>query len=135
MKVLLIISQYRWSRHMFIVESKSDDQEYLKVSQKLIEELEDYKRISINRGDYNYGDMQEPFFGGMKRRHNVNDSGDIYFIPCISITHALKEIKEYWDTSRRESRGYKKRELEKSVDDHHNVAIIRDIVSRHFNIL
>jgi hypothetical protein len=79
--------------------------------------------------------MSAKYFRGMSRHYNVNDAGDIYFEPAASVNGALRIIKEYWLTSRREAAGYKPKVLIQSIDNHHSASKIREIIANHFELL
>lgn len=134
MECLLIISQYYHSRHYFIVAREENAVKLYEDCRSLIEKFEDYKRTGPTR-PYQYGDISGQYFNGLKHQRNVNDSGDIYFIPCGSIARALYEMRDYQNQSRREAQGYKKRADITAISEHHNENKLREIVSKHFQIL
>ena len=134
MNCLLIISQYRWSRHYFIVKRDEDNEILYRKCRTLVAMLEDYKRPTLDM-PYRYGDIDPKYFNDLKYQRNVNDHGDIYFIPCASVNTALYEMRYYQNCDRRESVGCKKKELIKDIADHHNAKEIQEIVESVFETL
>lgn len=135
-KYILIISQFYHTRHTFVVDVL-EDAEYYKMARLMIEELERHKRLgTYTEGkEIEYGDMDEEYFSGSTRRYNVNDAGDIYLIPCWSIGQVLATVKEYWDDSKRESVGYKKKDVTSAIERCHGFYQIKEIVEKYFTIL
>jgi len=133
LKCLLIISQYYHSRHYFIVERFKNEAVLYYLCRRLIEEMEDHKRSDTR--PYEYGDITEDHFKSLKWQRNVNDSGDIYFIPCGSIAKALYEMRYYQDCTRREAQGYKKQAVLSAISEHHDKTKIGEMVGRYFEIL
>lgn len=134
MKYLLIVSQYRWSRHMFICELPTG-KSLFQNARALIEELENYKRTDKDK-PIDYGDMQGKHYSGANRRYNVNDSGDIYFIPLSSLSkRGLHEIKTYWEDSYKGHQGFKSNEQTNSIYEHHDYAIISEMVMKYFTVI
>lgn len=134
-KYILIVSQYYHSRHMLVVDANMDDAEYYEKARILIDELEQYKRNADDSRPFSYGDMSEKYYKGTSRRYNVNDAGDIYFIPCWSFKQAMYEIKGYWEDSINGRRGYIKKHITQSIAEHHDGFKIKTIIEKHFNIL
>ena len=135
-KYILIVSQYYYSRHMLVVDANMDDAEYYEKARMLIDELQQYKRNDDKESrPFAYGDMAEKYYKGTQRRYNVNDAGDIYFIPCWSFQQALYEIKGYWEDSRTGRRGYVKKHITKAIGDHHDIFRIHSIIVKHFNAI
>jgi hypothetical protein len=130
---VLIISQYYYSRHYFIV--RPDESTYMQKAQSFLTELEAYKRDKNNKECTYYGDMCEKYFTGVGRRYNVNDSGDVYFIPVASVTGAVEIIKKYQDDSRREAAGFQRKAVKQAIQEHHNTTKITEIVSKYFEIV
>jgi hypothetical protein len=134
LECLLIVSQYYFSRHHFIVGREENAIRLYENCRSLIEKLEDYKRKDKSR-PYCYGDICPECFGALRHQRNVNDSGDIYFIPCGSISKAVYEMKYYQDCSHRESQGYQKEATIAAIAEHHNAQTVREIVEQFFEIL
>ena len=132
-KYLLIVSQYYHSRHCFVV--PADENTYRDNAKALITDLEKYKRRSDNDSPVHLGDKEELFYPNISWRWNVNDSGDIYFIPCYSIAGAIHRCKEYWEHSYRDSRGFKRKDILENISNHHNYDNVREIVNRYFVVL
>ena len=79
-KYVLIVSQYYYSHHCFVVSASEDG--YREKALSLIEKLENYKRDDDNERLYHYGTLfRENAYTEISGRWNVNDAGDIYFIP------------------------------------------------------
>lgn len=129
-KYCLIVSQYYHSRHMFIVEL---DDDFMESASNLAKELMPYKRDKekpVKLGDLDCERMKNKLFS----RYNINDSGDIYFINCKTVYGCMRDFASYKEDSRRESVGYKKKEVKKAISDHHDFNIVRDIVIKHFKL-
>lgn len=89
-KYVLIVSQYYYSHHCFVV--SAEEESYREKALSLIEKLEDYKRDDDDERPYHYGSFREMAYTEISGRWNVNDAGDIYFIPCI-VDGSFAEIR------------------------------------------
>ena len=127
----LIISQYYYSRHMFIVKY---NERFLEKAKDFAKELITYKRDrdctrELCLGDLDYGDPNV-----VRPRYNINDSGDIYFIHAKYANYCKDVSIEYREDSIRESRGYQSKKITNSICDHHDYHRVKEIVERHFEI-
>ena len=136
-KYILIVSQYYYSHHCFIV--SGEEENFREKALTLIEKLEDYKRDKKDR-PYHYGISRDEAYTNISYRWNVNDEGDIYFIPCNTITQALRIAEEYNPALQR--KGYfkgvsRKRisEVQGQIFKHHCEPNIMRIVSECFRVL
>ncbi|MEZ3454898.1 MAG: hypothetical protein K1W17_11125 [Oscillospiraceae bacterium] len=139
-KYILIISQYYYSHHCFVVSASEEN--FREKALTLIEKLEDCKRDEGNQSEYRYGYPREEAYTDISVRWNVNDVGDIYFIPCSSVLAALNNAAEYNSelqyTKRYNVRDMSKKRLaqiEAAVSKYHRYCDIRDIVKNIFEIL
>lgn len=136
-KYILIVSQYYYSHHCFVV--SGEEENFREKALTLIEKLEDYKRDQKDR-PYHYGRSRDEAYTNISYRWNVNDEGDIYFIPCGSLTDAMA-VAEKYNTELNKlkmCKGVKaarRKEIEKKIDDHHLYSRIRDIVYSVFKVL
>lgn len=139
-KYVLIVSQYYYSHHCFVVSSAEDD--YREKALSLIEKLEDYKRDDDDERPYHYGSSRENAYTEISGRWNVNDAGDIYFIPCKSVTEALQKSEEFnlelnrkqWLKGRSLTAAQRKA-IEKNINEHHLYSRISKIVGECFAVL
>ncbi len=139
-KYVLIVSQYYYSHHCFVVSVKEES--YREKALTLIEKLEDYKRDDDDERPYHYGSSREKAYTEISGRWNVNDAGDIYFIPCGSVTEALQRAEEFNSelnkTQWLKGRGLKaaqRKVIEKNIDEHHLYSRTAKIVSECFAVL
>ena len=138
-KYILIVSQYYYSHHCFVVSAAEEN--FREKALTLIEKLEDYKRQEDDPRKYSYGDERETAYRAIDRRWNVNDSGDIYFIPCPSILSAMRQSSEEYNTDMQLATRYKgtpkkqREKIEAQVFLHHSFGKVKDIVGSVFNIL
>ncbi len=138
-KYILIVSQYYYSHHCFVV--SAEEENFREKALTLIEKLEDHKRQEGDPRKYSYGGERETAYRAIDRRWNVNDSGDIYFIPCQSLMSAMRQSSEEYNTDLQLATRYKgapKKQLNKIETDiilHHSFGEIKDIVDSVFNIL
>jgi hypothetical protein len=132
----LIVSQYRWSRHQFIVKCKPDFLEKAKAfatelmaCKRGIEDAPWRKPIAESLGDLTYhkDDMIYP-------RYNINDAGDIYFINSNYCNSLKNEILEYAEHSRREAQGYKPKGMAEDIQEHHNFMKVKEILEKYFEM-
>lgn len=137
-KYILIVSQHYYSRHCFVVSAAEEN--FREKALTLIEKLEDYKRSDDDQREYKYGSERETAYLDVSKRWNVNDTGDIYFMPCRSISDAMDLAREHdsivWFD--RQFKGAPKKRLEKIESDifkHHSIRKIKDIVGSVFEIL
>lgn len=135
-KFTVIISQYRWSRHIYIVKFTGN---FLAKAKAFAAELIAYKRGKNNNGwanppEENLGDLNYKSTEKIHGRYNINDAGDIYFINSASANRCAEIAIEYWDTSRREATGYKPKALAEDIRENHNETKVRSILEKHFEI-
>lgn len=138
-KYVLIVSQYYYSHHCFVV--SADEENYREKALSLIEKLEDYKRN--DERPYHYGTLfRENAYTEISGRWNVNDAGDIYFIPCKSVAEALQKAEEFNSelnkTQWLKGRGLKaaqRKIIEKNIDEHHLYSRISKIIGECFTVL
>lgn len=127
----LIISQYYYSRHSFIVAFPDN---FIEVCKKFIQEIEDYKRDCKGR-QYSFGDIGYIKSESYSSRYNVNDDGDIYFINSNNLNYLKAVAEQYCLTSYKESRPYQPKRITKAIEEHHEYDEIYKIVSKYFKIL
>jgi hypothetical protein len=132
----LIVSQYRWSRHQFIVKPKQD---FLEKAKAFAIELMTYKRgedeapwrkpVEESLGDLTYHkeDMIYP-------RYNINDAGDIYFINSKHCNSLKNEAIEYAEKSRQDAKGYKPKGMAEDIQERHNFMKVKEILEKYFEI-
>lgn len=139
-KYVLIVSQYYYSHHCFVV--SAEEESYREKALTLIEKLEDYKRNDDDERPYHYGSSRENAYTEISGRWNVNDAGDIYFIPCGSVTEALQRAEEFNSELNKvqwlKGRGLKaaqRKVIEKNIDEHHLHSRTAKIVSECFAVL
>ena len=139
-KYCLIISQYYHSRHHFIVNvANIGNDEFLSKARSLTRLLEEYKRDADRRDKPAYfGDLEEKYChnvdGTVRPNINVNDAGDIYFRLRKYATRCMYEAMEYYATSIRESKSYKKKEVLQAIQNHHDYEHIKSIIESVFDI-
>lgn len=139
-KYVLIVSQYYYSHHCFVVSAKEES--YREKALTLIEKLEDYKRDDDDERPYHYGSSRENAYTEISGRWNVNDAGDIYFIPCKSVTEALQKSEEFnlelnrkqWLKGRSLTAAQRK-VIEKNINEHHLYSRTAKIVGECFAVL
>ena len=139
-KYILIVSQYYYSHHCFVV--SANEENFREKALTLIEKLEDYKRSDDGQREYKYGSERETAYRCIGSRWNVNDVGDIYFIPCPHILAALNNAAEY-NSELQYAQKYnvrnmpKKRlaQIEAKGFEHHRYSDIRETVESIFEIL
>lgn len=139
-KYVLIISQYYYSHHCFVV--SSEEEAYREKALSLIERLEDYKRNDDDKRPYHYGSFRENAYMVISGRWNVNDAGDIYFIPCKSVTEALQKAEEFnselYKTQWLKGSGLtaaQRKVIEKNINEHHLYSRTAKIVGECFAVL
>lgn len=139
-KYVLIVSQYYYSHHCFVVSAAEDG--YREKALSLIEKLDDYKRNDDDERPYHYGSSRENAYIKIDGRWNVNDAGDIYFIPCKSVAEALQKAEEFNSelnkTQWLKGRGLKaaqRKIIEKNIDEHHLYSRISKIIGECFTVL
>lgn len=131
-KYTLIISQYYFSRHMFIVHHKQD---FIEKAKSFSKELMLYKRDEGNQREIYLGDLD--YFKDKKEvisRYNINDSGDIYFIQSNYANRLMEETKRYHEDSIRGSKGYQKKAITNAIGEHHNYGKVKEILEKYFEI-
>lgn len=129
--ILLITTQYYYSRHCFL--AKYDQVTFEEQARALVEELETYKRSKDDIRPINYGDFE--YIGRRGTRYNINDSGDIYFELYGNANGALSAIKGYWGDTRRENRGFQRKDTVEKISEHHDKYAVLNIVKRHFTLI
>lgn len=139
-KYVLIVSQYYYSHHCFVV--SAEEENYREKALTLIEKLEDYKRDDDDERPYHYGSSCENAYMEISGRWNVNDAGDIYFIPCKSVTEALQKSEEFnLELNRKQwlkggsLTAAQRKVIEKNIDEHHLYSRISKIVGECFAVL
>lgn len=140
-KYVLIVSQYYYSHHCFVV--SAEEESYREKALTLIEKLEDYKRNDDDERPYHYGTLfRENAYTKISGRWNVNDAGDIYFIPCGSVTEALQRAEEFNTELNKvqwfKGRGLKaaqRKVIENNIDEHHLYSRTAKIVGECFAVL
>ena len=137
-KYILIVSQYYYSHHCFVVSAAEEN--FREKALTLIEKLEDYKRDNDNKRDYSYGYPRDKAYTDISVRWNVNDQGDIYFMPCSSILGAMEQAAEYHSTVKFDHnfKGVPKKQCDKMETEiflHHSFDKVKNIVGSVFNIL
>jgi hypothetical protein len=130
-KYTLIVSQYYHSRHMFICHLKTN---FINNAKDLSYDLMTYKRDEGCERELYAGDLDYIKDEVIRRRYNVNDSGDIYFIQSNSINSLMGECSELQDYSRRESRGFQSKKVTDGISEHHNYLIVKEMVEKYFEI-
>ena len=135
-KHCLIVSQYRYSYHTFIVKIPEDIEVLKKCLLKAIEELEKYKRKSDDTRGINYGDLEALLYRNREIfcRYNINDAGDIYIINYDSI-NKLKDEAIYYEKREveRDKRYITKKEIE-DIEQHHHYDTVYQIIKKYFEI-
>lgn len=131
-KYTLIVSQFYYSRHTFIVHHTKD---FIERAKSFTAEL-----IAYKRGEEHYVD--DPYLGDLdyikddkiRYRYNINDHGDIYFIQSNSVNYLKDRAVEFIKCPVREDRGYQKKAIADAISNHHNLSEVRGIVDNHFEI-
>ena len=132
--ILLIVSQYRYSRHLFLVEYVEET--FRDSAMGFIKELEEYKRPEEwAMKEIYYGDLCDKYFSPNNSRYNVNDAGDIYFLIKEKGNSLMREIQRYHETSFQEQKGYKSKFEKESLKNHHDFSRVEQIVANHFKII
>ncbi|MGF7046346.1 hypothetical protein J2T13_000822 [Paenibacillus sp. DS2015] len=128
----LIISQYYYSRHFFIVKH---DENFIEKARAFAEELMNYKRDANNEKELYLGDLDPRYVGNeIRPRYNINDCGDIYFLQANYANKLMGESWQYKNDSRRERQGFQKKAVTESIDKHHCENKVFEIVKKHFEI-
>lgn len=130
-KYSLIVSQYYHSRHMFIVHIKDD---FLEKAKEFAYDLMTYKREEGCERELYAGDLDYIKGNEIRRRYNVNDSGDIYFIQSKYANYCMSVAMDYREDSIRESKGYQKKAITNDITDYHNYQKVKEIVEKYFEI-
>lgn len=131
-KYTLIISQYYYSRYMFIVEH---DENFLEKAKAFAAELIAYKRDEdcgreIYLGDLDYHSENKE----IRARYNINDCGDIYFIQGNYVNRLSHEMISYHKDTVRESRGFQSKKVTNGIEQHHNYGKVSEIIQKYFNL-
>jgi hypothetical protein len=135
-KYTVIISQYRWSRHIYIVKFEEN---FLEKAKMFATELMAYKRGENNNNwrkppEESLGDLTYHSTDKIIGRYNINDAGDIYFINSACANRCKDIAIEYWEVSNYESRGYKPKALMEDIRQNHNKTVVEKILEKHFEI-
>ena len=130
-KYSLIVSQYYHSRHMFIVHIKND---FKLKAKEFSYDLMTYKRDEDCQRELYAGDLDYIKDNEIRRRYNVNESGDIYFIQSPYANYCMGVAMEYQEDSFRESKGYQKKAITNAIADYHNYQKVKEIVEKYFEI-
>lgn len=127
-KYILIVSQYYYSYQCIIV--SAEEKNYREKALAFIENLEDYKCSNGDKCIYSYGANRDNAYTEINQRWNINDiGGDIYFIPCKSVTEALRKSEEFNNVRRYKS----SKKVEKDISEHHLHSRIIQIANECFN--
>lgn len=137
-RYVLIVSQYY---HSYIQKICIVPDNFIDEAREMIKELEDYKRYSFEKDakPVYYGDLAEKYNdrteSALKNggRINLNDAGDIYFELSNSINDLVDEAIRYKEEGYKTVR--KNKRIVKEISEHHNRAVITDIIKRHFEIV
>ena len=139
-KYVLIVSQYYYSHHCFIV--SAEEENYREKALTLIEKLEDYKRKDDDERPYHYGSSRENAYIKNGGRWNVNDAGDIYFIPCKSVAEALQRAEKFNPDLNKAQwlkggglKAAQRKVIERNINEHHLYSRISKIVGECFTVL
>lgn len=130
-KYTLITSQYWHSYHMFIV--VFNEESFIEQAKNMSRELIEYKGPSTR--DY-LGDLEYNYeTQGIRQRYNINEKGDIYIQNFTNLSSALGWMQKYLGEADNASKGYKRKEVIKDIENHHSYTDVKEIVERHFEIL
>ncbi len=137
-KYILIVSQYFYSHHCFVV--SAEEENFREKALTLIEKLEDYKRDADISREYCYGYDRSRAYTDIRCRWNVNDAGDIYFLPCSSIFEAMSIAEEYNSelqrlTKFKGAKAAQKKAWAELIGKHHSYVRIGEIVRSIFEVL
>jgi hypothetical protein len=129
-KYTLIISQFYYSRHYFIVKH---DKHFMENAKKFALELMKHKRFIDTEREFYIGDL-EAESKKIRQRYNINDQGDIYFIQSYYANYCMTVTWMYLEDTRRESRGFQKKAVVERISKHHSYIDVKKIVEKHFKI-
>lgn len=129
-KYTLIISQFYYSRHFFIIKH---DENFIENAKKFAIDLIEYKRCEETDrppyiGDLEYATEQ------IRPRYNINDQGDIYFLQSNYANFCMGESWTYQRDSMRESRGFQSKAVLNRISNHHDLGRVMSIVKKYFEI-
>jgi hypothetical protein len=113
------------------VELKDD---FLEKAKEFAKELMIYKRDEDCKREMYLGDFDYIKDNEIRRRYNINDSGDIYFLQSSYANYCMDEAIGYREDSLRESRGFQKKAITNAIDEHHNYRKVKEIVEKYFEI-
>jgi hypothetical protein len=131
-KHTLIISQFYYSRHFFIVKH---DENFIENAREFALELVAHKRSFETDRELYIGDLDPKYSKGeIRQRYNVNDQGDIYFLQSDYANFLMGESWSYKEDTRRESRGFQKKEVVERISKHHSYKNVKEIVEKYFEI-
>jgi hypothetical protein len=116
---------------MFIVHHKEDFLENAKI---FATELMNYKRDEDCKREMYLGDLDYIKDDEVRRRYNINDSGDIYFIQSPYVNYCMHEVINYHEDSLRERRGFQKKAITNAISDRHDYRKVKEIVEKYFEI-
>ena len=135
----LIVSQYYFSRHMFVV--KYDSETFKDTSRAFATELMEYKRAG-REGSQRcpLGDLDSKYFKLDSYRHNINDFGDIYFINSEDTDH-LEYVGDKYkkdcinDLTHYDKRTNRYKNACNEIAVNHRYETVQSIVKKHFEIV
>ena len=137
MKFMVITSQMYYQRHSVIVHvSGMTDDEILDRLQRMIAELEKYKRMPEERTrPAYYGDLQSAYWKGWKEgyRYNVNDiGGDIYIEMTSSVNRAARMVVNHAEDQRKMGRTCQKKTVQVALWERHRQEKTEKIIKAFF---
>lgn len=132
----LIVSQYRYSYHTFIVKVPTDIETFKSCLFNLIKELENYKRNSDDTREINYGDLESLLYKNKElfNTYNINDAGDIYIRNFESINRLKDEAIYYEKKEVERDKRYKTQKEIEDTEHHHGYDTVYQIVKKYFEI-
>lgn len=133
----LIVSQYHYSHHCFVVKH---DSRFVVNAISLIWDLEKHKRgVEKEERPVWLGDFSPDWLKSdnpIRQRYNVNDkSGDIYFMQSPTANYCMEMARIYFELERDGSKGYQRVKKLEDIAKHHGYSDILEIVQRHFEIV
>lgn len=130
-KYTLITSQYWHSYHMFIV--AFNEESFIEQARNMARDLIEYKGPSTR--DY-LGDLDYKYEApGIRERYNINEKGDIYIQNFEKLSSTLEGLYRHLDAENNASKGRKRKEIIKDIEDHHRYTKVKEIIARYFEIL
>ena len=132
----LIVSQYRYSYHSFIVKVPADIATFKSCLLGVVEELERYKRKADDTREIHYGNLEnlldknkEIFYS-----YNINDAGDIYIRNHSSINRLKDEAIQYEIKEVKRDKRYTTKKEDEDIRTHHSYDKIYQIIKKYFEI-